>query len=84
MFIVIDSGSSTTRIYLLAFADSKIIDKITIDEGVNSTVTHGNNNLLRQEMVRGVTELLARNGKAQQDITFIIASGMITSNLGFA
>ncbi len=82
MFIVIDSGSSTTRIYLLAFADSKIIDKITIDEGVNSTVTHGNNNLLRQEMVRGVTELLARNGKAQQDITFIIASGMITSNLG--
>lgn len=82
MFIVIDSGSSATRIYLLAFTSNNVIDKIMITEGVNSTVTNGNNNLLRQEMARGVIELLARNDKRQQDISFIIASGMITSNLG--
>lgn len=82
MFIVIDSGSSATRIYLLKFASNNIIDKVMINEGVNSTVSNGNNNLLRQGMVRGVKELLAKNGKCQQDISFIIASGMITSNLG--
>ncbi|AHG22870.1 hypothetical protein Z042_16415 [Chania multitudinisentens RB-25] len=82
MFIVIDSGSSATRIYLLSFSGNDIIDKIVIDEGVNSTLTHGSNHVLRQAMAQGVKTLLARNEKKQQDIHFIIASGMITSNLG--
>ncbi len=82
MFVVIDSGSSATRIYLLEFAGSAIVDKEMITEGVNSTLTHGSNDVLRQAMAEGVKQLLARNGKSQQDIQFIIASGMITSNLG--
>lgn len=82
MFVVIDSGSSATRIYLLEFAGTRIVDKEMITEGVNSTITHGSNEVLRHAMAEGVKQLLVRNGKSEQDITFIIASGMITSNLG--
>lgn len=82
MFVVIDSGSSATRIYLLEFSNSRVIDKKIIAEGVNSTLTHGSSELLRQSMANGVKQLLTRNGKAENDIAFIIASGMITSNLG--
>lgn len=82
MFVVIDSGSSATRIYLLKFSDNAIIDKIVIGEGVNSTLTHGSNDVLRQTMARGIEDLLVKNGIKPSDISFIIASGMITSNLG--
>ncbi|MEJ5067775.1 2-dehydro-3-deoxygalactonokinase [Enterobacter sp. MYb186] len=82
MFVVIDSGSSATRIYLLKFSDTRVIDKVIITEGVNSTLTSGSRDILRQSMANGVKQLLARNGLAENDIAFIIASGMITSNLG--
>lgn len=82
MFVVIDSGSSATRIYLLEFSGADIIDKVMIREGVNSTLAHGSNEVLRQAMVDGVKQLLTRNSKVEKDIAFIIASGMITSNLG--
>lgn len=62
MFVVIDSGSSATRIYLLEFAGIGIVDKEMITEGVNSTITHGSNEILRQAMAEGVKQLLARNG----------------------
>lgn len=82
MFVVIDSGSSATRIYLLKFAEAGIVDKEMVFQGVNSTITHGNNDVLREAIVKAVQKLLERNRIFQQDITFIIASGMITSNLG--
>lgn len=38
MFIIIDSGSSATRLYLIDSGDLRVIDRSVIQIGVNSTI----------------------------------------------
>lgn len=82
MFIIIDSGSSATRLYLVDSGDLRVIDRTVIQTGVNSTIDKGSNAFLKTEMASGIKELLNRHSLSTEEIEFIIASGMITSNLG--
>ncbi|MDL4618032.1 2-dehydro-3-deoxygalactonokinase [Citrobacter amalonaticus] len=82
MFIIIDSGSSATRLYLMDSDDLQVIDRSVIQTGVNSTIDKGSNEFLKTEMASGIKELLNRHSLSTEEIEFIIASGMITSNLG--
>lgn len=82
MFIIIDSGSSATRLYLMDSGDLQVIDRSVIQTGVNSTIDKGSNEFLKTEMASGIKELLNRHSLSTEEIEFIIASGMITSNLG--
>ncbi|HCL6627389.1 TPA: 2-dehydro-3-deoxygalactonokinase [Citrobacter amalonaticus] len=82
MFIIIDSGSSATRLYLMDSGDLRVIDRSVIQAGVNSTIDKGSNEFLKTEMAFGIKALLSRHSLSTEEIEFIIASGMITSNLG--
>lgn len=80
MFIVIDCGSTTTRLYFIR--NDEVVIKDTIPFGVDSTVATGSNLKLKQGIADEIQRLLSSNGLKLSDIRFAIASGMITSNLG--
>lgn len=82
MFIVIDCGSSTTRLYLIEPESLNVIDKVIVATGVNATIEQGSNESLKIALTKGIAELQKRNQKTEEEIEFIIASGMVTSNLG--
>ncbi|MDA5483051.1 2-dehydro-3-deoxygalactonokinase [Yersinia intermedia] len=80
MYIIIDCGSTNTRLYLI---NQEIVsDKYEVAIGVNSTVSNGNNDQLKQGLTQAIEYLLKKNNLSLTDIDFAIASGMITSNLG--
>lgn len=78
MFIVIDCGSTTTRLYFIR--NDEVVIKDTIPFGVDSTVATGSNLKLKQGIADEIQRLLSSNGLKLSDIRFAIASGMITSN----
>jgi 2-dehydro-3-deoxygalactonokinase len=80
MYIIIDCGSTNTRLYLMD--QESVADKYEIAIGVNSTVTTGNNQQLKQELTQAIEKLLEKNDLNVKQVDFAIASGMITSNLG--
>lgn len=80
MFVVIDCGSTNTRLYLIK--DKTVISKNEIPVGVNSTAATGNNTALKEGIAAGFEQLLAQENLILNDVRFAIASGMITSNLG--
>ncbi|MFT8209510.1 MAG: 2-dehydro-3-deoxygalactonokinase [Symbiopectobacterium sp.] len=80
MFVVIDCGSTNTRLYLIK--DQAVISKNEIPVGVNSTAATGNNIALKEGIAAGFQQLLAQENLTLNDVRFAIASGMITSNLG--
>lgn len=80
MFVVIDCGSTNTRLYLIK--QQAVISKNEIPIGVNSTATTGNNAALKEGIAAGFEQLLAQESLTLNDVRFAIASGMITSNLG--
>uniref|UniRef100_UPI0011A92347 2-dehydro-3-deoxygalactonokinase n=1 Tax=Yersinia vastinensis TaxID=2890318 RepID=UPI0011A92347 len=75
-----DCGSTNTRLYLVEQEEVKDKHEITI--GVNSTVSDGNNERLKQALTQAIEDLLGNNALSLHDVDFAIASGMITSNLG--
>lgn len=80
MFVVIDCGSTNTRLYLIN--NQAVISKNEIPVGVNSTAATGNNAALKEGIAAGFQQLLAQESLTLKDVRFAIASGMITSNLG--
>lgn len=80
--IFIDSGTTNSRIRLTKLTDSRIIDSLKLDIGVRNTAIDGNNKLLKEGLKKGILEVLDRNSLKPSDISYIVASGMITSNLG--
>lgn len=79
MIIIIDSGSTQSRLYLLR--DEQVIAEKIIACGVNSN-TGTQNQTFRQAIAEGITGLLSASQHTVSDVRFAIASGMITSNLG--
>ncbi|ATM87531.1 2-dehydro-3-deoxygalactonokinase [Yersinia enterocolitica] len=80
MYIIIDCGSTNTRLYLV---DQEMVkDKYEVAIGVNSTVSNGNNQQLKLTLTEAIKSLLNQNKLSLHDVDFAIASGMITSNLG--
>ncbi|MEB3102464.1 2-dehydro-3-deoxygalactonokinase [Ferviditalea candida] len=82
MVITIDSGTTNSRIRLIDAGEFKVVDTVKVSVGVRSTAIEGNNNSLREGIAEGIKEIIDRNGRIPEDIRYIAASGMITSNLG--
>lgn len=80
MFVVIDCGSTTTRMYLLR--NNELIGKSEIPVGVKDTVTTGSKQKLKDGIKEGI-EAVARIANINlTDIKYAVASGMITSEIG--
>src|SRR5690625_3300580 len=80
--IMIDSGTTNSRIRLVGDDKPGILDLITTKVGVRNTAIDGDNNKLKAAIKHGIEEMLSRNQLVPQSIKYIVASGMITSNLG--
>lgn len=80
--ILIDSGTTNSRIRLVDESSHEIIDALKLQVGVRITAIEGNNSRLKQAIQSGIQEILTRNGMTSKEVRNIVASGMITSNLG--
>jgi 2-dehydro-3-deoxygalactonokinase len=77
-YLTIDGGTTNTRISLVR--DREVIDKISLGIGVKDCI--GNKDGYVGAIKDGIAKILDANGFAEADITSIIASGMITSDMG--
>lgn len=79
--IVIDTGTTNTRISLLD-VEGRLKDAVKYAVGVRDTAADGNNRKLVSALRDGIQEMKQRSHLAEEDIQWIAASGMITSDLG--
>lgn len=79
-FISIDSGTTNTRIYLIK--NEQICDVIKLPVGARDTVLTGSTKNLKEQLKKGIDELLAKNSTSHDEIECAIVSGMITSEFG--
>lgn len=77
-YITVDGGTTNTRISLVS--NNTVIDTLKLSVGARAGI--GESDALRLALKSGIAELLSRNGKCEDDILKILASGMITSELG--
>lgn len=77
-YITIDGGTTNTRLRLVV--NHRIVDTVKAAVGARAGIQ--DRLLLRQTIRDGIRELLSRNQKEEEDITRILASGMITSEFG--
>ncbi|WP_082233214.1 2-dehydro-3-deoxygalactonokinase [Halobacillus massiliensis] len=82
MIILIDSGTTNSRIRLVEETELNVSDSIKVEAGVRNTAIEGNNKKLKNEIAAGIKQLLQKHSLSPDDIKYIVASGMITSNLG--
>lgn len=77
-YITVDSGTTNTRINLVR--DRVIVDTLRYSVGTKRDAS--GNSLIRETLRNGIDELMKRHRLCKEDITRILASGMITSELG--
>ncbi len=77
-YICIDGGTTNTRI--TAVIEGKIIDKETLAIGCKDNIA--SNRLFKEKIKKGINNIISKNGIDKNDITAILASGMITSEHG--
>jgi 2-dehydro-3-deoxygalactonokinase len=80
--ILIDSGTTNSRIRLVNEEENKVIDVVKIQVGVRNTAIDGNNDRLKAAIQTGIKDIISKNNLTAEAIRYIVASGMITSNLG--
>ena len=80
--ILIDSGTTNSRLRLYDRTTNKVLDTEKIRIGVRDTAITGSNDNLKAQLKKGIERLLTRNQLSPSVIEYIVASGMITSNLG--
>ncbi|HEY8443230.1 MAG TPA: 2-dehydro-3-deoxygalactonokinase [Clostridia bacterium] len=80
MIITIDTGTTNTRIRL--FDDIKLVDEEAAKVGVRNNVISGGFSGLSGAIKTIIETLLSRNNLTEKDVEAILASGMITSDLG--
>lgn len=80
-FITLDTGTTNTRVTLWNKNKEKI-DMVFYEVGVRDTAIDGNNDKLKETIREGISEILQRNNISLDNIETILASGMITSNVG--
>lgn len=81
MFAVIDSGTTTTRIYFVD-SDKNIKASGRKKVGVRDTSITGSRKVLRDGIAELFFEIIKDNDIDEKDVEFAIASGMITSEIG--
>lgn len=79
MIIIIDSGSTRSRLYLMQ-GETRVATSVVACGVSSGDTTH--KAVFRQAIAEGITDLLNTCQLQLSDIRFAIASGMITSNLG--
>ncbi|GMQ57971.1 2-dehydro-3-deoxygalactonokinase [Vallitalea sediminicola] len=79
--ITIDTGTTNTRIILWR-KDRELVDSIKISVGVRNTAIDGNNSELKKAIKQGLEQILNINKLGYDNISKIMAGGMITSNVG--
>jgi 2-dehydro-3-deoxygalactonokinase len=82
MIITIDAGTTNSRIYLIDAKTTEVIDMVKKHVGVKNTLINGSVDVLKHELSSGIAEITSRNQYSIKDISYIVAAGMITSNLG--
>ncbi|WP_400243641.1 2-dehydro-3-deoxygalactonokinase [Niallia sp. JL1B1071] len=80
--ITIDTGMTNSRIYLIDNKNNQINDVVKKNVGVKNTAVNGSVGILKNKLSYGIEEIFQRNGCTYQDIYYIVAAGMITTNLG--
>lgn len=80
--ILIDSGTTNSRIRLVETVENTVLDQLKINVGVRNTAIDGNNHRLKENLKKTIEELLEANKLSSNDVSYIVASGMITSKLG--
>ena len=80
--ITIDTGTTNTRVCL--WNNDQVITMAKRAIGVRNTGIDGHNLQLRAAISESINELLLQQNIGFDDIQIVLASGMITSNLGLA
>lgn len=80
--ILIDSGTTNTRIRLVDEQSKTVVDALKIEVGVKNAAMDKSSQGLKDAIEQGLKEVLDKNSLGASDVGHIIASGMITSNLG--
>lgn len=78
--ITIDSGTTNTRAQV--WQDSHVLAEAFVEAGVRDTAITGSRHKLQQGVREAISRAAAAAGLQDSDISALIASGMITSNLG--
>ncbi len=79
-YITIDTGTTNTRIRLIE--NENIVITFKANVGVRDTAIKGTLKYLKEAIKKGIYYCLDQGNKTIEEIDAIIASGMITSNLG--
>jgi len=77
-YIVIDGGTTNTRINLVQ--NGSVTDTLRLHQGAKSAID--SKAALVLAIADGIKNILSRNGMEEDEITRILASGMITSEFG--
>ena len=77
-YITIDGGTTNTRISLVE--DLKITDMLKFNVGARAGID--DKTILENTVKNGILQILSKNNKSENDISRILASGMITSEFG--
>ncbi|MET4677310.1 2-dehydro-3-deoxygalactonokinase [Luteibacter sp. ME-Dv--P-043b] len=78
--LTIDTGTTNTRV--TAWQDGEAVAMTTRPVGVRDTAITGNTGKLEQALRDAIAGVLFAAGMTQSDIGPVLASGMITSNMG--
>lgn len=78
--ITLDGGTTNTRVNL--WKDDAIVAQAGREVGVRCTAVDGNNARLKEAVRDCIREVLTAAGAEEKDLKAILASGMISSNVG--
>ena len=82
MFIItIDCGTTNTRLYLVD-ENGNLISAVSRKIGVSDVAVYSSTDILKSELKQMFDQILLNSGIGIKDIKFIIASGVITSEIG--
>ena len=77
-YITIDGGTTNTRISLVQ--DLKVMGRVKFPIGARAGIA--NHSVLRETIKNGISQLLQEHGMREEEISCILAAGMITSEFG--
>lgn len=79
--ITIDCGTTNTRVFLTD-REGRVRNKVTRHAGVRNTSMSGSSAFLEGVIKEMIQELLCQAGVSEDEIEVVLASGMITSEIG--
>jgi len=80
-FATIDCGTTNSRVYIVN-ENADIIGQAEKKVGVRDTAIQGNNQVLKEGLVESFYKALEVSRLNLPDVSFVISSGMITSEIG--